>query len=88
VAIAVLSGCAGITSGNTKYSEHTNFQTRVYVPSIPYHNLECPTVPIPPNPDTATQRDIAIYLPEVIEIAEHCRLDLAVVRDILNQAQE
>jgi len=63
-------------------------QTQVVVPEVPRSNLVCPVVPTPPDPDTATQRDIAVYLPEVIEVAEHCRRDLGVVRTILDNAAD
>ena len=63
-------------------------KTEIVVPSVPPENLVCPEIPRPPNPDTATQRDVAAYLPDVIAVAEHCKRDLGVVRRIINSAAD
>lgn len=62
-------------------------QTQMVVPEVPNNNLVCPAIPIPPDPATSTQRDLAVYILELIEVAEHCKRDLAVVRAILQQAE-
>lgn len=62
-------------------------QTEVRIPVVDPRALVCPTIPIPPDPDTATQRDIAAYIPSLIEVAEHCKQDLGTVRATLSAAQ-
>lgn len=62
-------------------------QTKVVVPSVPTNNLVCPAIPDIPDPDTATQRDIAILIPDLVDVAEHCKRDLGVVKRILEAAK-
>jgi len=63
-------------------------RTEIVAPEVPRENLVCPPVPTPPNPDTSTQRDVAVYLPEIISVAEHCHRDLGVVREVLDSASD
>jgi hypothetical protein len=62
-------------------------QTEVRVPVVDPRNLVCPDIPIPPDPDTSEQSDVAAYLPQIVEVAEHCKRDLQAVRATLVAAQ-
>ena len=51
--------------------------------TIPAQNRSCANIPAPPNPDTASQRDVAAWLPDVYGAHAECKSDLrAVVRTI------
>ncbi len=67
----ILSGCTDPGRGPV-------IQTRVAEVEIPPSNRVCPAIPIAPDPDDpeTTQRDIAVYLIELTQIAEHCKRDL------------
>lgn len=43
---------------------------------IPAQNRSCPAIPPPPNPDTASQRDVAAWIPDVYGAHAECRSDL------------
>ena len=51
---------------------------------IPPQNRGCATIPSAPNPDVATQRDVAIWLPEVYAAHAECRSDLRTVVRIVD----
>lgn len=61
-------------------------QTRVAEVDIPPQNRTCPTIPVAPDPDdpNVTQRDIAVYIIELNQIAEHCKRDLNTTVDIVD----
>jgi hypothetical protein len=80
-AISVLVAC-----GEPPAVRAPVIQTEVVIPNVDPRALVCPQIPIPPDPDTATQRDVAAYIPTLIEVAEHCRRDLATVRRTLEAA--
>lgn len=92
VSVSVLAGCAT--------PKPPVIQTRVAEVVIPPSNRVCPAIPVAPDPDdpATTQRDIAVYLIELTQIAEHCKRDLnttvAIVDDFnstaaaLNAAEE
>lgn len=77
-----VTGCA------TNERPQIEVQTQIVTPDVPRSNLVCPAIPTPPDPDTATQRDVAVYIVELTEVAEHCKRDLAVVRAILDRAAQ
>lgn len=80
-AVVLISACGD------KPEPQIEVRTQIVVPDVPRENLVCPPVPMPPDPDTSTQRDVAVFLPEIIEVAEHCHRDLGVVRRILDNAE-
>ena len=43
---------------------------------IPPQNRSCQDIPSPPNPDVATQQDVAAWLPAVYGAYGECRSDL------------
>ena len=43
---------------------------------VPAQNRTCPKIPTPPNPDTASQQDVAAWLPDVYATHAECRSDL------------
>ena len=43
---------------------------------VPAQNRSCANIPTPPNPDSATQRDVAAWLPDVYSAHAECRSDL------------
>lgn len=59
-------------------------QTRAAQITIPKANRTCPEIPTLPDPDDpeTTQRAIALYLPQIVGVAEHCKSDLRTVVNI------
>lgn len=80
-----VSGC-GSSLFNAAPPPVIEVQTSIVIPTVPERNLVCPAIPSIPDPDTSDQRDIAVLIPDLIAVAEHCRSDLAVVRKILEKA--
>lgn len=86
--LCVLCVVALISACTRPEPTQIEIQTKIVVPEVPQANLVCPEVPPIPDPDTAAQQDVAVFLPEIIEVAEHCRRDLGVVRTILDNAAD
>ena len=62
-------------------------QTQINEISVPPAQEQCPRLPIPPDPDdpATTQRDIALYIAELVGVAEHCRADLYALNRIIRE---
>jgi hypothetical protein len=60
-------------------------QSRIEPISIPAGLESCPAIPTPPDPDnpSTTQRDVAIYLVELVAVAEQCKLDLRTLNRVI-----
>lgn len=52
--------------------------------TVPDQNRSCSNIPTPPNADTATQRDVAVWLPDVYGAHSECKSDLRAVIRILD----
>lgn len=52
--------------------------------TVPAQNRSCANIPTPPNPDTATQRDVAVWLPDVYAAHNECKSDLRTVVRIID----
>jgi len=72
-----LPGCGG--------PERLQTLTRVNPIDIPAALRQCPAIPVPPDPDdpNTTQRDIALYIAELTEVAERCKYDLITINRII-----
>ena len=79
ISIFFLAGCG--------QPEPPIIQTRVEPISVPADQQSCPSIPIAPDPDdpNTTQRDIALYLTELTQVAEHCKYDLDTLNDIIER---
>lgn len=55
---------------------------------IPVSNRTCGGIPTPPNPDVATQRDVAVWLPDVYAAHAECRSDLRTTVRIVDAHNE
>ena len=62
-------------------------QTQINKISVPPAQENCPRLPPPPDPDdpNATQRDVALYVTELVDVAEHCRSDLYTLNRIIRE---
>ena len=69
-----LTACAG----------HTQIQTKLTQVSIPQSVLNCPDSPNPPGPD-GTQKTVAAYIVELVEVWDDCHAKLEAVRNILHE---
>lgn len=78
----VLAGCAT--------PDNLQIQTQVNQITIPAAQKQCPAIPVPPDPDdpNTTQRDIALYITELTQVAEHCKYDLITINKIITDYNE
>lgn len=53
-------------------------------PTVPPTLLACQPEPMPPDPSTATQRDVAVFLFDLAEAGQDCRRKLGVTRRLLD----
>jgi len=61
-------------------------QTHIAEITIPPQNRSCPQLPLAPDPDDPeiTQRDVAIHLVSLTQMAEHCKRDLRTTISIID----
>lgn len=81
IALSVLVACADPNA------PPPIIQTQVTEISVPPAQEHCPRLPTPPDPDdpATTQRDIALYITELVSVAEHCRADLYTLNRIIRE---
>ena len=79
-ALFLLSACAGAPALEVLPQTTTI--------TVPAQNRACANIPTPPNPDTATQRDVAVWLPDVYAAHSECKSDLRAVIRILDGHNE
>lgn len=65
-------------------------QTQVAEITVPAAQQSCPGLPTAPDPDDprTTQRDVALYITELVAVAEHCRDDLVTINRIIADFNE
>jgi len=80
LSVAVLAGCA-------EEPRPPIVQTQINEIDVPPAQQSCPALPTPPDPDDpeTTQRDIALYIAELVNVAEHCRADLYTLNRIIRE---
>lgn len=80
IALSVLVACGEDTRSPI-------IQTQLNEISVPPAQQNCPRLPTPPDPDDpeTTQRDIALYIAELVDVAEHCRSDLYTLNRIIRE---
>lgn len=78
-ALLLLSGCA--------QPDRLQTLTQINPIDIPAAQQRCPAIPAPPDPDdpNTTQRDIALYITELTDVAEHCKRDLITINRIVEE---
>ena len=74
-----LSACS-----STEPPQGPVIQTVVTAVDIPSSLRACPPIPRAPDPDTATQRAVSIYIVDLNNVAEHCKRDLNALVQILD----
>lgn len=59
--------------------------TNINTIDIPAAQKSCPEIPTPPDPDdpNTTQRTVALYIAELVRVAEHCKRDLDTINRII-----
>lgn len=80
IVLSVLVACSEDTRS-------PSIQTQLHGISVPPAQKHCPRLPTPPDPDDpeTTQHDIALYVAELVGVAEHCRADLYTLNRIIRK---
>lgn len=84
---ALFGGVLSILAACASQNAPPIIQTQINEISVPPAQENCPRLPTPPDPDDpeTTQRDIALYITELVAVAEHCRSDLYTLNRIIRE---